>query len=58
MQHMREKLLKGEPVFYQAWQGQGFDALLLQQDVHAVLFGIQLQDDATTYELGGDVSLV
>jgi hypothetical protein len=58
MEHMREKLLKGEQVFYQTSQGQGFDALLLQQDLHAVLFGIQLQDDATTHELRGDVSLV
>jgi hypothetical protein len=58
MQHRREKLLKGEPLFYQTSQRQGCDALLLQQDVHAVLLGIQLEDDATTHELGGKVSLV
>ena len=57
MQHMREKLLKGEQVARQSSQGQGFDGLLLQQDLHAALRGIQVQDDAMPHQLGGDVSL-
>src|SRR5207247_3248965 len=55
MQHMREKLRKGEQLPHQPFERQHFDDLLLMKHVHAAELGIQLQDDVMADELGGDV---
>ncbi len=40
---------------HQTSQRQGYDGLLLQENLHAALRGIQVQNDAMTHQLGGDV---
>ena len=54
MEHMGEKLLKGEQAPNQSAQRHRFDALLLKPNLQTVLRGIHLQDDMMTDELGGD----
>ncbi len=42
MEHVGEKLLKGEHVSHQSSEQEGFDDLLFMQDLHTMLFGIQV----------------
>ena len=55
MEHMGEKLLKGEQVPNQPFERQCFDDLLLMEHPHAAKRGIEMQDDMMTDEFGGDV---
>ena len=54
VQHVGEKLLKGEDVSHHPFEGQGFDHLLFMQDLHTAGFGIQLQDDVMANEMSRD----
>ena len=51
LEHMREKLLKGERVAQQTAHRQRFDAVLLQGDVQASVPSIQLHADAMACQL-------
>ncbi len=54
VQHMGEKLLKGEGLSHRAAHGQGFDDLLGMQHLHAARLRIQVQDDVLACELARD----
>jgi len=55
MEHMDEKLLKGEPLPDEAAQRQGFDDLLVMEHLHAAEGGIQVQNDPMTNQVRRDI---
>ena len=55
MEHMGQKLLKGEGVTHQPFERQRFERLLFQEDMDAVRPGIELQTDTTTHQVSRDI---
>ena len=55
MQHVAEKLLKGEQASHRAFERQGLDDLLFMQNLHTARFGIQRQDDVMTDEVSRNI---
>ena len=55
LEHMGEKLLKGEHLPQQTAHRQRFHAALLEKDVQATVLSIQLHTDPMTRQLARDV---
>jgi hypothetical protein len=52
---MSQKLLKGKQVADESFDGQGLDGLLFVQDLHTASFGVQMQDDMLSSQVGRDI---
>ena len=55
LEHKGEELLKGEQLAEQAFERQGFEGLLLLQDMQTAVRGIQMQDHPLASEARRDI---